>query len=149
MKKDGGKTEKGRKKEIGKKRKKKKKRNREENQRKVEWKTRESSNFTKRFDQMWHKAVWMEHPMRIKLTCEGLLVLLANNYTTRSPRREKERKKGKKCRKNIGKKRENEKKKKRITRVKRSQLIFMIKGVKGMWDYRKKGRKKERKKEER
>ena len=32
---------------------------------------------------MWHKADWMGHPMRLKLTFAGLLVKLANHYTTR------------------------------------------------------------------
>ena len=32
---------------------------------------------------MWHKTIWMGHPMRLKLTCEGLLVQLANYYITR------------------------------------------------------------------
>ena len=32
---------------------------------------------------MWHKAEWMGRPMRLKLTCVGLLVQLANRYTTR------------------------------------------------------------------
>ena len=27
---------------------------------------------------MWHKADWMEHPMRLELTLAGLLVKLAN-----------------------------------------------------------------------
>ena len=31
---------------------------------------------------MWHKAVWMEHPMRLELTREGSLVELANHDTT-------------------------------------------------------------------
>ena len=30
---------------------------------------------------MWHKAEWMEHPMRLELTRVGLLVKLANHYT--------------------------------------------------------------------
>ena len=30
---------------------------------------------------MWHKAEWMGHPMRLKLTLLGLLVKLANHYT--------------------------------------------------------------------
>ena len=32
---------------------------------------------------MWHKAIWKGHPMRLELTCVGLLVQLANHYTTR------------------------------------------------------------------
>ena len=32
---------------------------------------------------MWHKAEWMGRPMRLELTCVGLLVQLANCYTTR------------------------------------------------------------------
>ena len=32
---------------------------------------------------MWHKAEWIGHPMRIELTRVGLLVKLANRYTTR------------------------------------------------------------------
>ena len=32
---------------------------------------------------MWHKAGWMGHPMRLELTLAGLLVKLANHYTTR------------------------------------------------------------------
>ena len=32
---------------------------------------------------MWHKAEWMGRPMRLELTRVGLLVLLANRYTTR------------------------------------------------------------------
>ena len=32
---------------------------------------------------MWHKDVGMEHLMRLELTREGFLVLLANYYTTR------------------------------------------------------------------
>ena len=32
---------------------------------------------------MWHKAKWMGHPMRLELTRVGLLVKLANRYTTR------------------------------------------------------------------
>ena len=31
---------------------------------------------------MWHKAIWMGHPMRLELTRVGLLVELANHYTT-------------------------------------------------------------------
>ena len=34
---------------------------------------------------MWHKAEWMGHPMRLKLSCKGLLVELANYYTTQGP----------------------------------------------------------------
>ena len=32
---------------------------------------------------MWHKAEWIGHPMRIELTRVGLLVKLANRYTTK------------------------------------------------------------------
>ena len=32
---------------------------------------------------MWHKAVWMEHPIRTELTRDGLLVYLANHHTTK------------------------------------------------------------------
>ena len=32
---------------------------------------------------MWHKAIWRGHPMRLELTRVGLLVELANHYTTR------------------------------------------------------------------
>ena len=32
---------------------------------------------------MWHKAIWKGHPMRLELTRVGLLVELANHYTTR------------------------------------------------------------------
>ena len=32
---------------------------------------------------MWHKADWMGHPKRLELTLAGLLVKLANHYTTR------------------------------------------------------------------
>ena len=32
---------------------------------------------------MKHKAEWMGHPMRLELTLAGLLVKLANHYTTR------------------------------------------------------------------
>ena len=32
---------------------------------------------------MWHKAEWMGRPMRLELTRVGLLVYLANRYTTR------------------------------------------------------------------
>ena len=32
---------------------------------------------------MWHKAEWMGRPMRLELTRVGLLVKLANRYTTR------------------------------------------------------------------
>ena len=32
---------------------------------------------------MWHKAKWMGHPLRLKLTRIGLLVKLANRYTTK------------------------------------------------------------------
>ena len=31
---------------------------------------------------MWHKAEWMGYPMRLEITREGLLVKLANHYTT-------------------------------------------------------------------
>ena len=36
---------------------------------------------------MWHKAKWMGHPMRLKLTCEGLLVYLANDGLPEAPKR--------------------------------------------------------------
>ena len=32
---------------------------------------------------MWHKAIWKGHPMRLEFTRVGLLVELANHYTTR------------------------------------------------------------------
>ena len=32
---------------------------------------------------MWHKAEWMGRPMRLELTCVGLLVKFANRYTTK------------------------------------------------------------------
>ena len=32
---------------------------------------------------MWHKAIWKGHPVRLELTRVGLLVQLANHYTTR------------------------------------------------------------------
>ena len=32
---------------------------------------------------MWYKAILMGHPMRLKLTREGLLVKLANHYNIR------------------------------------------------------------------
>ena len=32
---------------------------------------------------MCHKAEWMGHPMRLELTRVGLLVKLANHYTTK------------------------------------------------------------------
>ena len=32
---------------------------------------------------LWHKALWKGHPMRLELTRVGLLVQLANHYTTR------------------------------------------------------------------
>ena len=32
---------------------------------------------------MWHKAEWMGHPMRLELTRVGLLVKVANHYTTK------------------------------------------------------------------
>ena len=32
---------------------------------------------------MWHKAIWKGHPVRLELTRVGLLVELANHYTTR------------------------------------------------------------------
>ena len=32
---------------------------------------------------MWHKAIWKGQPMRLELTRVGLLVELANHYTTR------------------------------------------------------------------
>ena len=31
---------------------------------------------------MWHKAIWKGHLMRLELTRVGLLVELANHYTT-------------------------------------------------------------------
>ena len=31
---------------------------------------------------MWHKAEWMGRPMRLEITRVGLLVKLANRYTT-------------------------------------------------------------------
>ena len=37
----------------------------------------------KLFASRWHKADWMGHPMRLELTLAGLLVKLANHYTTR------------------------------------------------------------------
>ena len=39
--------------------------------------------FTKLLASMWHKAIWKGHPMRLELTRVGLLVELANHYTTR------------------------------------------------------------------
>ena len=39
--------------------------------------------FTKRFALMWDKVEWMGHPLRLELTLKGLLVELANHYTTR------------------------------------------------------------------
>ena len=36
---------------------------------------------------MWHKAIWKGHPMRLELTRVGLLVELANHYTTRGASR--------------------------------------------------------------
>ena len=35
------------------------------------------------FAQMWHRAIWKGHPMRLELTRVGLLVEHANHYTTR------------------------------------------------------------------
>ena len=32
---------------------------------------------------MWHKAEWIGHPLRLELTRVGLLVKLANRYTTK------------------------------------------------------------------
>ena len=32
---------------------------------------------------MWHKAIWKGHPMRLELIRVGLLVELANHYTTK------------------------------------------------------------------
>ena len=32
---------------------------------------------------MWHKVEWKERPIRLELTRVGLLVSLANHYTTR------------------------------------------------------------------
>ena len=43
----------------------------------------ERLKFTKLFASMWHKAEWMGRPMRLELTRVGLLVQLANRYTTR------------------------------------------------------------------
>ena len=40
--------------------------------------------FTKLLAQMWHKAIWKGHPMRLELSRVGLLVELANPYTARS-----------------------------------------------------------------
>ena len=40
--------------------------------------------FMKLFASMWHKAELMRHPTRLELTLAGLLVKLANHYTTRS-----------------------------------------------------------------
>ena len=37
----------------------------------------------KLFASMWHKAEWMEHPMRLELTSVGLLVKVANHYITK------------------------------------------------------------------
>ena len=37
----------------------------------------------KLFASMWHKAEWMGHLMRLELTRVGLLVKLANHYTTK------------------------------------------------------------------
>ena len=42
-----------------------------------------TQGLTKLFASMWHKAEWMGHPMRLELTRVGLLVYLANRYTTR------------------------------------------------------------------
>ena len=39
--------------------------------------------FTNLFASMWSKFEWMGHPMRLELIHEGLLVNLANRYTTR------------------------------------------------------------------
>ena len=36
---------------------------------------------------MWHKAEWMGRPMRLELARVGLLVKLANRYTTRGATR--------------------------------------------------------------
>ena len=43
--------------------------------------------FTKLFVSMWHKAEWMGRPMKLELTRIGLLVQLANHYTTRGAQR--------------------------------------------------------------
>ena len=40
-------------------------------------------NLRSSFASVWHKADWMGHPMRPELTLAGLLVKLANHYTTR------------------------------------------------------------------
>ena len=32
---------------------------------------------------MWHRAIWKGHPMRLELIRKGLLVELANHYTTK------------------------------------------------------------------
>ena len=32
---------------------------------------------------MWHKGIWIGHPLRRELTREGLLVSFDNRYTTR------------------------------------------------------------------
>ena len=32
---------------------------------------------------MWHKAIGIEHPMKLKLTRKDLLGLLVNKFTTR------------------------------------------------------------------
>ena len=42
---------------------------------------------TKLFASMWHKAEWMGHPMRLELTRVGLLVNVANHYTTKGAQR--------------------------------------------------------------
>ena len=36
---------------------------------------------------MWHKAEWIERSVRLELIREGLLVKLANHYTTRGAQR--------------------------------------------------------------
>ena len=50
---------------------------------------------------MWHKAIWIGHPMRIELTRKGLLVLFANYCTTRGayPNHSKNTEKGRDLRK--------------------------------------------------
>ena len=35
---------------------------------------------------MWHKAEWMGRPLRLELTNVGVLVKLANRYTTKGAR---------------------------------------------------------------
>ena len=38
---------------------------------------------------MWFKAVWIGRPIRLELTRQGLLVELANQYTTRGAQAQK------------------------------------------------------------